>query len=353
MKVITCVPLPPPHGGITNWYRILQAEAADHGYTFLNIDTSPGKSIAGRSIFYRLFVQGFRMLGQYRELYAAIRKNPDAKAAHITTSGSLALVRDILFLRLLKRKQILSVYHIHFGRIPEIFEKKGLEYKLLTKALGLASVTIAIDPKTYDTLRTYSGEEGVCYVPNPVKKTEENKAERKKTILFLGNVLFSKGVEELLRAWSRLAKKYPDWTLSVVGFCEEAYRHHLEQHFPLQNVEFLGYMPHGEAMEKLEESAFLVLPSHTEGFPNVILEAMMRGKAVLATDIGAIADMLSGDCGIVIPPHDADALYGHLESMIVDEEKRQEMGVRGREKACTEYASDIIFEKYAALWKGQ
>ena len=348
MKIITCAPLPPPHGGIANWYRILQEEAPRQDTEFLNIDTSPRKSIDGRSLFYRVVVQGLRMLKQYGELCRLIRKNPDARAAHITTSGQLALVRDILFLNLLRRKGIRSVYHIHFGRIPEIFEKKGMEYKLLRKALTLASATIAIDPKTYNIL---SNETEVYYVPNPVREIKIKAAEEKKNILFLGNVMYSKGVEELLTAWESVSEKYPEWTLTIAGFCENSYKEQLESRYSMKNVHLAGFMPHDAAMELLAEAAFLVLPSHTEGFPNVVIEAMMCEKAVLATDVGAIADILSGDCGIVFQAKDIEALTGGLERLISDPAVREKMGRRGKEKAGTQYAADVVFRRYMEIWK--
>ena len=108
MKIITCAPLPPPHGGITNWYAVLCAEAERRKIEFLNVNLSPRRSVDGRSIFYRIIVQGFRMIGQRRELKRLIDQNSDVAAAHVATSGQLALIRDIWFLRLLKKKNVRS-----------------------------------------------------------------------------------------------------------------------------------------------------------------------------------------------------------------------------------------------------
>jgi len=49
-----------------------------------------------------------------------------------------------------------------------------------------------------------------------------------------------------------------------------------------------------------------VLPSHTEAFPFVVLEAMALGKAIVATDVGAIPEMLAWECGILVKPKDVE-----------------------------------------------
>ena len=352
-KIITCAPLPPPYGGIANWYNILLSESEKNGYTLLNIDTSPKKSIDGRSIFYRVFVQGFRMIAQRRELNRLIRENKDISAAHIATSGSLALIRDIIFLHLLKQRGIRSVYHIHYGRIPETFVNKTIEYHLLKKALSLATNVIAIDPKTFSVLSEEYGKEKIHYIPNPVKKISLDGFEGSKNVLFLGNVLASKGIEELLQAWRKIVEQNPDWTLTIAGFYENEYKEHLESRYSTQNVAFTGLVDHDKAIKMLKKSAFLVLPSYTEGFPNVVIEAMMCSKAVVATDVGAISDIIGNDCGVVITPKNTNELYASMKTLIDNNSLREKMGQQGRKKALEQYEAGKVFEQYVKLWEGE
>ena len=352
-KIVTCAPLPPPCGGIANWYKILLSECKKNGYEVLNINTSPRKSIDSRTIFYRVFVQGFRMIAQRRELNGLIRGNKDVSVAHIATSGSLALVRDILFLKLLRRKKVRSVYHIHYGRIPETFEAKTIEYRLLKKALSLTTNVIAIDPKTFSVLSKDLGKEKVHYIPNPVNEISVIDNEETKNVLFLGNVLKSKGVEELLQAWEKISEKYPDWTLIIAGFCEDEYKEYLIENYSQKNVIMTGLLDHDKAIEMLKKSAFLVLPSYTEGFPNVVIEAMMCSKAVVATDVGAISDILGNDCGVVITPKNTNELYASMKTLIDNNSLREKMGQQGRKKALEQYEAGKVFEQYVKLWEGE
>ena len=351
-KIITCAPLPPPHGGITNWYRILEEDAQKNGYSLLNINTSPRKIAEQRTLFYRIFVQGCHMIKQHGEIIRLIRKNREVRVAHITTSGRLALIRDVLFLRLFRGKGIRTVYHVHFGRIPEIFDVQSAEYRLLRKAISIADATIAIDPKTCAVLQNLFGVNKIFYIPNPVNRVYADTSEARNEILFLGSVCKEKGIEELLKVWETLADKYPNWKVTLIGHCEDTYRAFLEKTFSLQNVEFSGFLPHDDAMERLAHSSFLVLPSYTEGFPNVVIEAMMCSKAVVATDVGAIADILSGECGIVIPPQNVLALQNGMEKLICDVNMRDQMAKRGKEKALSHYISDMVFREYIKIWEG-
>lgn len=349
-KIITCAPLPPPNGGITNWYRILKNTAEGRGYSLINVDISPKTDSIEKSVFYRLFVQGFSMIGLRFKLKETVKNNPDVKVAHLTTSGSLALVRDIIFLSYLKRKNIKSVLHIHFGRIPEMFYNKTMESLFMKKALKIADCVIAIDGNTYKTLSSIVDSSKVFYIPNPVEDSQSYNPNPSKNILFLGNVIKTKGIEELLTAWSDVISSHPDWKLQIVGKYTAEYKAFLDSAFNQEGVEFLGFADHSKAMKILEDASALVLPSYTEGFPNVVIEAMIRHKPVIASDVGAIPEILSGDCGILIKPKDVSSLSSALEALISDEKLCQDLGANGYNKAFKNYSADIVFNKYAEIW---
>lgn len=352
-RIITCSPLPPPYGGITNWYEIVRNEARNNEIEFLNVNTSPKVLRIKRSNFSRIIFQGLKMLSNLKELSSLIKDNKDVSVAHIATSGGLGIIRDIAFMKKLKRHGVKVVYHLHFGRIPEVFEHKGVEYKRFLKAASYADAIIAIDPSTYEILKKHCKDKKVYYIANPVKQfvLNHDKDYVKKQIVYLGMVYKEKGIEELLSSWTQLSVKYPEWRLLVVGRCEPNYQKYLMDNFSMNGVEFTGHMEHDDALSVLSQSKFLVLPSYTEGFPNVIIEAMMCQKAVIATDVGANADILSDGCGIVVGRKNTEALKLAIEKLICEKSTRIELGKRGRDKAESAYNSNKIFNDYKQVWK--
>jgi glycosyltransferase involved in cell wall biosynthesis len=75
-----------------------------------------------------------------------------------------------------------------------------------------------------------------------------------------------------------------------------------------------------------------VLPSLTEGTPNAIIEAMAHGKAIVATGVGGIPDVVSEEVGILVPPNDVKALGAAMSKLAEDAELRRRMGLAARKK---------------------
>ena len=120
--------------------------------------------------------------------------------------------------------------------------------------------------------------------------------------------------------------------------------------FRPDRLEFLPEQPHDEALRLLAASEVFVLPSYTEGFPNSVMEAMATGLAVVATDVGAVPEMLSEGCGLLVPPRDVVALRDALARVTADDALRAELGRRAREKARAEYAMGIAFKRLVDVW---
>ncbi len=356
MNLLMISPAPPPYGGIANWTCLIQKYIKSQNEVSLTdfINTAPKqRDLDGRSLYQRVVGQGFEMLKIAKKLKKSLKEN-DFDAVHITTSGQLAIIRDILLLRICKKRHIRSVYHIHFGRAAEISEANTLEWKLLKKAINLSTVTIAIDGTTESALKKYFPDK-VLKIPNPfdISQVEQfEKAEPQKEIMFLGWCVKTKGIEELLEAWGRISANYPEWTLRIVGPCQDNYLKNLQELYPCKNVIFDGEKEHDDAMALLNQASIFILPSYTEGFPNVILEAMAFGKPIIATDVGAISEILAEESGIVIPPQDTDSIVNALRQLLDDKQMRQKLADNGYERIRREYGIDTVFELYKSVWKG-
>lgn len=353
LKVAMVAPVPPPYGGIGNWVLLLDEYTKNRNdIQFLHINTAPvSRGLDGRSLWDRVVTQGFIMFRLRKELENAIRENK-VDVVHITTSGQMAIVRDIAMLKLAKKNEIPSVYHIRFGRIPEIAQQNNREWKLLHKAMKIADQVIAIDHKTEKAIHEFAPEVNVCYVPNPFdmgKVSGIQKVGLSKTVIFIGWVVKTKGIEELLQAWERVQNRFTDWELKIVGPYSEDYLTYLKANFSKERVVFEGEKKHDDALSMLSQASIFTLPSYTEGFPNAVLEAMAFEKPIIATDVGAIPDMLEG-CGTVIQKENVEALENALASLMANEESRTRLGKAARQKIEQEYSLEHIFAKYMDIW---
>lgn len=103
----------------------------------------------------------------------------------------------------------------------------------------------------------------------------------------------------------------------------------------------------------LDEIDVYVLPSRLEAFPLSILEAMMSGRPVLATDVGSIREaVVDGTTGLVVPAGDADSLRRSLERLAADPDERRRMGEAGRARALELFTADRMARNFERLYAG-
>ena len=115
-------------------------------------------------------------------------------------------------------------------------------------------------------------------------------------------------------------------------------------------VRFLGLRV--DVPEVLATCDLFTLPSIQEGFPMVILEALAAGKAVIASEVGAIPDVIrQGNTGMLVPPGDADALAHALCLLIEDEGLRQRLGQSGCQSVRETYDFERTVGRYDYLYQ--
>jgi glycosyltransferase involved in cell wall biosynthesis len=139
-------------------------------------------------------------------------------------------------------------------------------------------------------------------------------------VLFVGHLFPVKAVDVLLRAWGLRARRgslAPDEQLVVVG--EGGERARLErlarEEGVAAHVRFLGPLPQERVADWLAVADLLCLPSHSEGSPNVVVEALASGVPVVATRVGGVPDLVSdGVNGMLVPPADPAALADALDA---------------------------------------
>jgi glycosyltransferase involved in cell wall biosynthesis len=294
-------------------------------------------------------LQFARDLSQFVALL--LRWRPEV--VHLTTHGQLAVLRDLLLIKIAGLFGLRVLYHIRFGRVPELVTGRSLEWRAMKRALLNAYVVVAIDAATERALEESLPGIRVVRIPNCVDLASlPNPATRRtkaRTVVYLGRVVPRKGIGELVEAWASLGSG--QWRLRIVGPVAQEYRRELSVRCGTESVEFAGELSHVDAMRALAAAELIVLPSHTEGFPNVVLEAMGLGRAIVATSVGALPELLDGGCGILIPPRDPLALRAVLGSLTKDAHLRSTLGANARRKARDCYSLERVFAQYVSLWR--
>ena len=353
IKICFVAPLPPPYGGIANWTKLFAEYLKQNDLADVSVvNTAPkGRVTEGRGILKRVIVSGFAMHGVASKIREKI-KTDKMDCVHIATSGSLATIRDLMVANLLRKKNIPFIYHIHFGRIPEIIRANTIEWKLIKKVISLSARTIAIDKKTKDELSAYFGGK-IDYIPNPIDlmSLPVPSESTEKSVMFLGWVIKQKGVEELIASWESVQSEAKDWKLQIVGPYKKEYVDELRKKYSFENVELIGEKSHKEAMELLNRASVFVLPSYTEGCPYVIMEAMALKKIIIGTRVGNIPEMLGDNCGILIDVQNVEELKKHLKEIIIQADRYDNLREAAYVKAKSEYDISRISTKFLNMVK--
>jgi glycosyltransferase involved in cell wall biosynthesis len=149
-----------------------------------------------------------------------------------------------------------------------------------------------------------------------------------KLILFVGSLLESKGLGELLDAFAALASSRSDTRLVLIG--EGGYRPILEQKAKacgaMDRVSVLGRQSSATVADWMRAADLFCLPSYSEGCPNVIVEALASGLPIVATDVGGIPELVAPQCGILVEPRQAGTLRAALDAALARDWDTQLIG---------------------------
>lgn len=350
LRLLLVAPLPPPVGGIARWTSMLLTELTNRAdVTVTHVDSAVRtRPVAEFGPILRL-VSGIR---SFANLWPRVRSRVGGQrfdCAHLVTSGSWGLVRDLVLVTMLRRHSVPTVVHVRCGRLPELLPTRNWEARLFALVANRASAVVVLDSRSERALKSYLPAVRSRLIPNFAQVPVPADSKRERTFLFVGHVIPAKGVRELLEAWRSVS--HSGWRLVIAGPMNRAFADDLKRDFgELPGVQFTGELTSMESRREIERAGVVVLPSYTEGFPNVVLEAMMAGTAVIATDVGAIPDMLSGDAGIVIAPKNSAAVASALDKCIQEPETLVRMGQRARSAAVARYSPDAVIAEYLRLW---
>lgn len=165
-------------------------------------------------------------------------------------------------------------------------------------------------------------------------------------VVALGSLRMEKGFDLLLEAFTRVATQNPQWSLTIWG--EGPSRSALQAQARALGIERRVRLPGitREPFARLAEADLFVLSSRVEGFPNALTEAMSVGLPVIATDVGAVPEIVRhGVDGLVVPPGDVNALAAEIGRLMGNERERSRLATHA-----PEVLERFSCEKVMGMW---
>ena len=219
--------------------------------------------------------------------------------------------------------------------------------------LGLSQDAVSVAPYGVDIER---------YVPDPQTgrdlRGRLSIPESHNVVLMMGRLVYKKGFSYLLSAVPTVLAEYPNTLFIVAG--DGDLRSELEELVKSlqiqEHVLFTGQIPWDQTPSYLTMADICVVPSvqdeagNLDGLPNVLLESMASGCAIVATNVAGIPEVVhDGKNGLLTPPRDERALADAVCRLLSDQHLRQRLGDGARESAISSLSWDHIGEKIATI----
>ncbi|WP_047238257.1 glycosyltransferase family 4 protein [Chromobacterium subtsugae] len=178
---------------------------------------------------------------------------------------------------------------------------------------------------------------------------------QKPIVLLTARLLWDKGIGDFVEAARLLRKRNINARFIIVGGQDPGNRASIDQE-TLSSwsqegiVELWGFSE--EIPNILAQSSIMCLPSYREGLPKSLLEAMAAKLPCVTTDVpGCREAVRHNDNGFLVPPKNVGALAKAIETLLLDHELSDKMGLRGYERLVTEFSSEIVINDTISLYK--
>ena len=361
LRILLATPYKMGGGGISQWAENIMRHYQSLSSPQVTVDILPmGRSASTNptSMLGRVWSGVADYSGIIREERRMLRQGK-YDVLHLCTSASISLLKDLVMLGVARRHHVRTVVHFHFGRIPEVRDAGNWEWRLLRRVIDKADMAVPIDQMSLDAL-TPSWPGKVRYLPNPVAQVVDdfvranaNGQQRdERMVFFAGHCIKTKGMCELVSACRQLK----GIRLVLAGHIDEDMRRELLGMAGNEPwLEIRGEMPHEEILRLMMQCGVYVLPSYTEGFPNVMLESMACGCAIVATTVGAIPEMIGEEngrhYGLLVPPRDTEKLREAISMLLDDNDLRESCRRNALERVNERYNIGSVWSKLVQIWQ--
>lgn len=304
-KILFIGPLPPPITGQSVAFSYLK-EFKNRNENFSIFDTQK----------YR--IQALNYLSTITVLPLVITFSIHHTVYFIGSRSKLGFLRQLPFLALAIFKKIRLINHLHGADFKSFYKNSGILKPMIRWVYSNVDTSIILLEQMRDQFEDFPKLK-LKVVPNVVGKEFENlnlKFPKKEAILYLSNIMASKGIVEFLKASKLLLETRKNIEINIAGgFIGD----HLKSKKEVQSIFYRFYEPlkarypkqinfhgtvHGEnKLALLISSSLFVLPTYypTEAFPISILEAMATGNTIITTSHNYLENVITSENGVLIP----------------------------------------------------
>ena len=347
-RILFILHLPPPiHGAAMMGKYIQESELINSSFDCfcINLATAGSLSDIGHVSLEKLLK--YLLLLRY---ISHVVKEIRPELVYITpNAGGKAFFKDFIVVQMLKSMGCKIIAHYH-NKGVSAYQSKWI-YNFLYKRFFSNLKVILLAENLYKDIAKYVKREDVYICPNgiPNLRKGEFEARRKNEVpylLFLSNLLISKGVIVLLDALKILKEKEYTFVCQFIGgetaeinavqFFEEVNKRELSD-----LVTYVGRKVREEKEAFFRQADIFVFPTYYETFGLVNLEAMEYKLPVISTNEGGIPDIVKdGENGLICEKQNPVSLADCIAKLLDDEELRVKMGSAGHEKFCREFTLD-------------
>ncbi len=274
---------------------------------------------------------------------------------HVHSASRASFWRKSVIMALAMLARWPVIFHLHGGGFATFYDAEcgPLRRALVRFFIDRAACIVVVSERWCAWMHQVTNNPNVVVIANPVALPAATAIEREPaTVAFTGRCSAAKGIEELLQATREVARAHPGLKLELAGDGDlESVARRAAQLGLAGTVTLHGWIGERQRDSLLARATVFVLPSHAEGSPMSLLEAMAAGCPVVASDVGGIPDVIvDGFNGLLVPAGDAAALAHALQRLLADPALATEMGRAARATIASRFTPERAMAKLERVY---
>lgn len=331
------------------------------------IDTILNQNMPNEYVLIRLNTSLYKNGGLLREIktlsdamikYLFHLMFKDVDIIHLHVSANISFYRKSIFGLIGKMFGKKIIYHIHAARFYDFFCNPSNMFleKYIQAILQSANAVVCLCQDWKANLVKKYRLTNVSIIRNPVAMApilKERNSNQTVKLLFMGFLIESKGIMDLLEVCRGLAVRGINYELAICGKGEltRTINRFIQDHSLERHIKNMGWVQNAEKERIFEQTDILILPSYKEGMPIAILEAFSYGLSVVSTTISCIPEIVKDEInGFLVAPGDKHSLLERINELIDNKALRNKIS-RNNLAAARNYIPQVIAHQWASLYE--